>query len=62
MSYYREKGSYYDISKDDMDLTCNDGYEQPSYNPNRYMDKQREFARETRDKIGKEEYQYSRYK
>ena len=61
MSEYREKG-YYDVPADSIDLSVNTGEPQPSYNPQRYMEKQREFAKESRDKIGKESYSYSRYK
>ena len=62
MSNYREKGSYYDVPSDDMDLSVNLGEPTPSYNPKRYMEKQKEFARKTRDKLGQEEYKFSRYK
>lgn len=62
MSYYREKGKYYDVPADDIDLTCKTGYEQPEYDAMRYMDKQRKFAKKTRDQIGREEYSDSRYK
>jgi hypothetical protein len=61
MKEYREKGMY-DVPADSIDLSVNLGEPQPSYNPGRYMEKQRSCASETRNKLGKESYSQSRYK
>ena len=61
MESYREKGMY-DVPADSIDLKVEMGEPQPSYNAGRDMEKQKQFAKETRDKIGRESYKASRYK
>lgn len=61
MDSYREKGSYYDVPADSINLEVKGGMDDESYNPNRYMEKQRKFAKESQSKLKKEKYDDSRY-
>lgn len=61
MEGFREKGAYYDVPADNIDLGVEYGKEQPSYDPMRYMKKQRQFAKESDSQLSKEAYKDSRY-
>ena len=60
MSEYRESG-YYDVPADSIDLKVNFGSDQPSYDSGRYMDKQRECAKNVSKKLKEEKLSYPRY-
>jgi len=61
MEGYREKGSYYDVPADNINLECKGGMDDGSYNPMRYMEKQRKMAYGSAEKLKKEKYNESRY-
>ena len=61
MESFREKGSYYDVPADNISLECEGGMNDGSYDPGRYMKKQREMAYNSKEKLQKEKYAESRY-
>lgn len=61
MEGFREQGAYYDVPADNIDLSVDYGKEQPSYDPMRYMKKQKEFASKSKSQLDKESYKDSRY-
>jgi len=60
MEGFREKG-YYDVPSDSINLECNGGMNDGSYDPMRYMQKQREMAAKSKSQLKKEKYNESRY-
>lgn len=61
MESFRESGSYYDVPADNISLECKGGMDTPSYDPMRYMKKQRKMAAESSNKLKQEKYDQSRY-
>ena len=61
MEGFRESGDYYDVPADNINLECKGGMSDSSYDPMRYMKKQREMAYNSESKLKKEKYNESRY-
>lgn len=60
MESFRENG-YYDVPSDNINLECKGGMDTPSYDPMRYMKKQRQMAYQSEKEIKKQKYNESRY-
>ena len=60
MDGFREKGMY-DVPADNINLECKGGMNDGSYDPMRYMKKQREMAAKSESQLKKEKYNESRY-